>query len=46
MLVKENSEYEAERLKLKNAMKYLQDDLTDQYPEADLSTIMLLTSDR
>jgi hypothetical protein len=27
-------------------MKWLQEDLTNQYPDADLSTIMLLTSDR
>jgi hypothetical protein len=27
-------------------MKDLQSDLTEQYPDADLSTIMLLTSDR
>ena len=45
-LVDENSELEAERLKLSNSMKDLQSDLTDQYPDADLSTIMLLTSDR
>lgn len=45
-LVEENNEYEAERLKLNNAMKDLQSDLTEQYPDADLSTIMLLTSDR
>ena len=45
-LWKEDSEYEAEKLKLKNAMKDLQSDLTDQYPDADLSTIMLLTADR
>jgi len=45
-LVEENSEYEAERLKLNNALKNLQSDLTEQYPDADLSTIMLLTSDR
>ena len=45
-LVDENSELEAERLKLSNAMKDLQSDLTNQYPDADLSTIMLLTSDR
>ena len=45
-LVNENSELEAERLKLSNAMKDLQSDLTNQYPDADLSTIMLLTSDR
>ncbi len=45
-LVDENSELEAERLKLSNSMKDLQSDLKDQYPDADLSTIMLLTSDR
>lgn len=45
-LIEENNEYEAERLKLNNAMKDLQSDLTEQYPDADLSTIMLLTSDR
>ena len=45
-LVDENSEIEAERLKLSNSMKDLQSDLKDQYPDADLSTIMLLTSDR
>ena len=42
----EDNEYEAEKLKLKNAMKDLQSDLIDQYPDADLSTIMILTSDR
>lgn len=45
-LWKADSEYEAEKLKLTNAMKDLQSDLTDQYPDADLSTIMLLTADR
>lgn len=45
-LSQEDSEYEAEKLKLKNAYKWLQDDLTEQYPDADLSTIMVLTSDR
>ena len=45
-LVEENSELEAERLKLSNSMKDLQSDLTEQYPDADLSTILLLTSDR
>ena len=41
-----DSSYDAEILKLNNAMKDLQSDLTEQYPDADLSTIMLLTSDR
>ncbi len=45
-LSQEDSEYEAEKLKLKNAYKWLQNDLTEQYPDADLSTIMILTSDR
>jgi hypothetical protein len=45
-LSQEDSEYEAEKLKLKNAYKRLQNDLTEQYPDADLSTIMILTSDR
>ena len=45
-LVDENNQYEQERAKLTDAMKWLQEDLTNQYPDADLSTIMLLTSDR
>ena len=45
-LWEQDTSYEAERLKLTNAMKDLQSDLTEQYPDADLSTIMLLTSDR
>lgn len=45
-LWEEDASYEAERLKIQNAYKWLQDDLTDQYPDADLSTIMLLTWDR
>lgn len=45
-LSQEDSEYEAEKLRLKNAYKDLQSDLTEQYPDADLSTIMVLTSDR
>jgi hypothetical protein len=45
-LVDENNQYEQERAKLTDAYKWLQEDLTNQYPDADLSTIMLLTSDR
>ena len=45
-LVEENNQYEQERAKLTDAMKWLQEDLTNQYPDADLSTIMILTSDR
>ena len=45
-LVEENNQYEQERAKLNDAMKWLQEDLTNQYPDADLSTIMILTSDR
>ena len=45
-LVEENSGLESERLKLSNAYRDLQSDLTKQYPDADLSTIMLLTADR
>ena len=42
----EDNEYEAEKLRIKNAYKDLQSDLTDQYPDADLSTIMVLAWDR
>jgi hypothetical protein len=45
-LVEENNQYEQERAKLTDAMKRLKEDLTNQYPDADLSTIMILTSDR
>ena len=42
----EDNEYEAEKLRIKNAYKDLQSDLADQYPDADLSTIMVLAWDR
>lgn len=37
---------ESENLKLEETLRYLDEDLIDQYPDADYSTIMLLRSDR
>lgn len=37
---------QAQNLKLEETLRYLDEDLIDQYPDADYSTIMLLRSDR
>lgn len=42
----EAAQLEADNLKMQETIRYMDEDLIDQYPDADYSTIMLLRSDR